>query len=69
MKEKREKYCLKSEFKLTKSEYLKLYPTGSSFGKLCGTVNTVKLHKMFKGDSLDKLLLRPIISNLGTSAH
>ena len=46
---------------LTKQEYCRLYPTGSSPGKFYGTG---KRHKLKKGSSVDNLPLRPIISNV-----
>ena len=51
---------------LTRQEYSRLYPTGSSPGKLCGTA---KRHKLKKGSSVDDLPLRPIISNVGTTSY
>ena len=43
--------------------YDKLYPTGSNPGRFYGTA---KVHKMADGDRVDKLPIRPIISNIGT---
>ena len=51
---------------LTKQEYSRIYPTGSSPGKFYGTA---KRHKLKKGSSIDDLPLRPIISNVGTASY
>ena len=51
---------------LTKQEYNRLYPTGSSPGKLYGTA---KRHKLKKDSTVDDLPLRPIISNVGTASY
>ena len=51
---------------LTKQEYVKLYPTGSSPGKFYGTV---KLQKLKNDSTVDDLSLRPIISNVGTASY
>ena len=51
---------------LTKQEYSRLYPTGSSPGEFYGTA---KRHKLKTGSSLDDLPLRPIISNDGTASY
>ncbi|XP_066933971.1 uncharacterized protein [Clytia hemisphaerica] len=46
--------------------YKKLYPTGSAPGKLYGTA---KVHKLKTGEGIDKLPLRPIVSNIGTATY
>ena len=51
---------------LTKQEYSRLYPTGSSPGKFYGTA---KQHKLKNGSSVDDLALRPIISNVGIASY
>ena len=51
---------------LTKQEYSRLYPTGSSPGKFYGRT---KRHKLKKGSSVDNLPLRPVISNDGTAPN
>ena len=52
--------------KFTQQEYKKLYPTGLNSGKFYGTV---KLHKLPRFETVDKLPLRPIISNVGTASY
>ena len=52
--------------KLSINEYKRIYPTGSSPGKLHGTT---KIHKLSDGDGIDKLPIRPIISNLNTPTY
>ena len=52
--------------KLTIDEYKQLYPSGSSPGKFYGTA---KIHKLSNNDSVDKLPIRPIISNIGTATY
>ena len=54
----------KIKSKLTTNEYKQLYPSGSSPGKLYGTV---KIHKLSNDDNIVKLPIRPIISNTGTA--
>ena len=56
----------KIKSKFTQQEYKKLYPTGSNSGKFYGTV---KLHKLPRFETVDKLPLRPIISNVGTASY
>ena len=51
---------------LTDNEYKKLYPTGSRPGMFYGTA---KIHKMSTNDKVEKLTLRPIISNIGTATY
>ena len=51
---------------LTKQEYSRLYPTGSSPGKFYGTA---KQHKLKNGSSVDDLALRPILSNVGIASY
>ena len=46
--------------------YKKLYPTGSAPGKFYGTA---KVHKLKDGEQVDKLPLRPIVSNIGTATY
>ena len=50
----------------TKTEYKKLYPTGSNPGKFYGTA---KIHKLKQDEGIDQLTLRPIISNIGTATY
>ena len=56
----------KIKSKFTQQEYKKLYPTGSNSGKFYGAV---KLHKLPRFETVDKLPLRPIISNVGTASY
>ena len=51
---------------LIKQENSRLYPRGSSPGKFYGTA---KQHKSKTVRSADDLLLRPIISNVGTASY
>ena len=55
---------MKSKF--SKQDYKKLYPTGSTEGRFYGTA---KNHKLKEGDGVDKLPLRPIVSNIGTPSY
>ena len=48
------------------NEYKKLYPTGSRPGLFYGTA---KVHKLGKGEGLNELTMRPIISNIGTATY
>ena len=52
--------------KLSTEEYKKLYPTGSNAGRFYGTA---KLHIIDRNDKIDKLPLRPIVSNIGTASY
>ena len=54
----------KIKLKLPKKVYQKLYPTGSSPRKFCGTT---KIHKLQPNQGVDELYLRPIISNINTA--
>ena len=52
-------------------EYKKIYPSGSNPGKFYGTG---KMHKLSEDDerninNVDKLQLRPIVSNIGTATY
>ena len=51
---------------LTDQEYKRLYPSGSAPGKFYGTA---KLHKISINDDVDKLPIRPIISNTRTTTY
>ena len=46
------------------NKYKKLYPTSSRPGLLYGTA---KVHKLGKGEGLNEITMRPIISNIGTA--
>ena len=63
----RYKECFtKSSQNLTDQEYKRLYPGGSAPGKFYGTA---KLHKILINDDVDKLPIRPIISNTRTTTY
>ena len=49
---------------LKSEEYSRLYPTGSCPGKF---YVTAKIHKILPTDNVDKLSVRPIVSNINTS--
>ena len=49
---------------LKSEEYSRLYPTGSCLGKF---YVTAKIHKILPTDNVDKLSVRPIVSNINTS--
>ena len=54
-----------------KETYDKIYPSGSNPGKFYGTA---KIHKLSEDDeksmmNVDKLPLRPIVSNIGTATY
>ena len=52
--------------KISKKEYLQLYPTGSSPGKF---YETAKIHKLANGGNITELPLRPIVSNIRTASY
>ena len=66
IEEKIQRSIRKIRNNLTKQEYSRLYPTGSSPGKFYGTA---KRHKLKNGCSVDDLPLRPIISNVRTALY
>ena len=47
-------------------EYKRLYPSGSAPVKFYDTANA---HKILIGEGVDKLPIRPIISNIGTPTY
>ena len=47
-------------------EYSRLYPTGSAPGKFYGTA---KIHKLLPTDNIEKLPIRPIVSNVNTPTY
>ena len=51
---------------ITSQDYSRLYPTGSYPGKFYGTA---KIHKILPTDNVDKLRIRPIVSNINTSTY
>ena len=56
----------KIKYKLSKQDYIKLYPTGSASGEFYGTV---KKHKMPINGTREDLPLCPIVSNIGTASY
>ena len=56
----------KIKSKLSTEEYKKLYPTGSNAGRFYGTA---KVRRIYRNDNVDKLPLRPIVSNIGTVSY
>ena len=56
----------KIKSKLSIEEYKKLYPTCSNSDRFYGTA---KVHKIDRNDKVDKLPLRPIVSNIGTASY
>ena len=52
--------------KLPSNIYSKIYPTGSAPCKFYGTA---KIHKLLPNDTINGLLLRPIVSNIGTATY
>ena len=56
----------KIKSKLPINEYKRIYPTGSSPGKLYGAA---KIHKLSNRDGIEKLPLRPTISNLNIATY
>ena len=56
----------KIKSKFSTEEYKKFYPTGSNAGRFYGTA---KVHKIYKNDKVDKLPLRPIVSNISTASY
>ena len=56
----------KIKSKLSTEEYKKFYPTGSNASRFYGNA---KAHEIYRNDTLDKLLLRPIGSNIGTASY
>ena len=56
----------KIKSKFSPIECKRLYPTGSSPAKF---YETPKIHKLFQGDQVEKLPIRPIISNIDTATY
>ena len=56
----------KTKLKLPSNIYSKIYPTGSAPGKFYGTA---KIHKLSQNDTINKLPLRTIVSNIGTATY
>ena len=66
MERKVQNILRKIKSKLTINQYTQLYPSGSSPGKLYGSA---KIHKLSNDDNVEKLPIRPIISNIGTATY
>ena len=68
IEEKLQRNLLKVKSKLDETTYNKLYPSGSNPGRFYGTA---KVHKLLPNEknNVEKLTLRPIISNIGTAAY
>ena len=56
----------KIKSKFSPNEYKQLYPTGSSPCKFYGTV---KIYELSQDDQVEKLPIRPIISNIDTATY
>ena len=56
----------KIKHKLSKQDYIRLYPTDSAPGKFYGTA---KKHKIPINGTVEDLPLRPIVSNIGTASY
>ena len=56
----------KTKLKLPSNIYSKIYPTGSAPGKFYGNA---KIHKLSPNDTINKLPLRTIVSNIGTATY
>lgn len=61
-----EKIKFDKKNKISKTDYLQLYCTGSSPGKF---YRTVKIHKLPNGGHVAEFPLRPIVSNIGTASY
>ena len=68
VEEKVQKTLLGIKKAIGEEEYKKIYPSGSNPGRFYGTA---KIHKVKPDDvdKLEKLPIRPIISNIGTATH
>ena len=64
MQAKIQRVLRKIKTNLKSEEYSRLYPTGSCPGKF---YVTAKIHKILPTDNVDKLSVRPIVSNINTS--
>ena len=56
----------KSKSHLSNQEYMRIYPTGSAPGKFYGAA---KKHKIPFNGTINDLLFRPIIPNIGTASY
>ena len=56
----------KMEARLTIQEYHELYPTSSNPGRV---YDTAKLHKFPPNGTIEDLLIRQIVSNIGTASY
>ena len=50
--------------RLSQQEHLRLYPSGSCPGRFYGKA---KVHKISENDTVDRLLMQPIVSIVGTA--
>ena len=66
MSAKIQRVLRKIKTNLKSEEYSRLYPTGSCPGKF---YVTAKIHKILPTDNVDKLPVRPIVSNINTSTN
>jgi len=48
------------------TDYKRIYPTGSAPEEFYGMT---KIHKLKQEDGIEKLQMRPIISNIGTASY
>ena len=63
-----QRILLKNKTAIGEEMYTKIYPSGSNPGKFYGTAKVHKV-KPEEQDKIEKLPLRPIISNIGTATH
>ena len=61
---KMQRILWKMNNKLSQHEYLRLYPSVSC---PCNFYRKTKVHKISKNDTVDELLIRPIVSNILTA--
>ena len=63
-----QRILLKNKTTIGEEMYTKIYPSGSNPGTFYGTTKVHKV-KPEEQDKIEKLPLRPIISNIGTATH
>ena len=63
-----QRILLKNKTAIGEEMYTKIYPSGSNPGTFYGTAKVHKV-KPEEQDKIEKLPLRPIISNIGTATH
>ena len=66
IEKKVQQILLKTKNYLNETEYKKIYPTGCRLGLFYGTLKVLKVKQQ---EGLDKLTMRPIISNNGTATY